>query len=269
LALYKAEKVNPLAGCLPIFIQLPIFIGLWRAIVASLASNPKDLLGLEHRILFRGFLEGVLGVSVDSLVPLQNRWLWLNLALPDPYYILPALVLVTSYVQQKLIMPPMPASKDIDPNDPSAQAAQMTRQMTTFMPFFFGFLALSYSSGLSIYFITSNILGIVQYVLMGKADLRRLIGRGQPEEAKADVAVTADEDAVETSDSGRKLKPGITETFLTAKPKPASVTAANPGRASRAAPVRNTSDSRGRRKSERRVEPGGQSGKRKASKKKR
>ncbi|MCI0713380.1 MAG: YidC/Oxa1 family membrane protein insertase [Chloroflexi bacterium] len=223
MELYRENNVNPLAGCLPIFIQLPIFIGLWRAIVAALASTPSDLLGLEHRILISG---------LDGLVPLNNQWLWLNLALPDPYYVLPILVVITSLLQQKLIMPSTPKNKPTttpggkkkDAQQEAAdQAAQMTRQMTTFMPFFFGFLALSYSSGLSIYFITSNIIGIIQYAAMGRTDFGRLIGRPKADEeeqpAKAAVAGRLVEATAGADTATRRLKEGIVDTRITDKPR--------------------------------------------------
>ena len=59
----------------------------------------------------------------------------------------------------------------------------MSQSMGTIMPLMYGFFALSFSVGLSIYFIASNMIGIVQYALMGKADFRRIFnfgGRQQP-----------------------------------------------------------------------------------------
>jgi YidC/Oxa1 family membrane protein insertase len=187
MALYKEHGVNPFAGCLPLIIQLPIFFGLWRAIIATLASSPRQLLELQDRIMIGG---------LDHLVPLKNTFLWLNLALPDQYYILPILVVITTYVQQKLIMPATPKPKPGEKPEPADQAAQMTRSMTTYMPLLFGFLALSYSSGLSIYFITANIFGVIQYSAMGKADFRRLIGKESPpkEEENADLELDASVD---------------------------------------------------------------------------
>lgn len=215
MALYKTHGVNPMASCLPLFIQLPIFIGLWRAIVASLASTPADLLGLEHRILLGG---------LDNLVPLKNSFLWMNLALPDPYYILPILVVITSYLQQKLITPSTPPSSGGKSNDAADQAAQITKQMTTIMPLFFGFLALTYSSGLSIYFITSNIIGIVQYGAMGRMNLKEKLGAHSTETEEVvvksngkmvEATATAESRGTSSSNSnGRQLKPGIADTRL-------------------------------------------------------
>ena len=237
MALYREHGVNPFAGCLPLLIQLPIFLSLWRAILATLASTPDQLLELQDRIMIGG---------LDHLVPLKNTFLWMNLALPDQFYILPILVVITTYLQQKLIMPVTSTSSGSG-NDAADQAARMSKQMTTFMPLLFGFFALTYSSGLSIYFITSNIVGIIQYAMMGKADFRRLIGREAPKkEEKVVSEVVADNESdvvieapaktpakptpparqprvakepVEAgsvvSATGRQLKPGITERKLT------------------------------------------------------
>src|SRR5690554_6094920 len=119
MELYREYGFNPLASCLPLFIQLPIMIGLYRAIVATLAATPLELLDLSNRLWVP---------ALSDIVPLQNRFLWLNLAVPDPMYVLPILVVVTTWLQQKLIMPSTPSSSAGEKQD---QAAAMTRQMTT------------------------------------------------------------------------------------------------------------------------------------------
>lgn len=171
MELYREYGVNPLAGCLPLLIQFPILLGLYRAIVATLAATPHQLLDLSGRLWVPG---------LASQVPMDNEFLWLNLAVPDPLYILPVLVVVTTWFSQKLLMPSTSSSSGSGQSD---QAAAMTRQMTTIMPLMFGIFALSFASGLSIYFIASNIVGIIQYALMGRIDVKRLIGRGSEEPA--------------------------------------------------------------------------------------
>jgi YidC/Oxa1 family membrane protein insertase len=253
MALYREHGVNPFAGCLPLLVQLPIFLSLWRAIIATLASTPEQLLQLQDRILISG---------LDHLVPLKNTFLWMNLALPDQFYVLPILVVITTYIQQKMIMPAAP--QESSGNDAADQAARMSRQMTTFMPLLFGFFALTYSSGLSIYFIASNIIGIIQYILMGKADVRRLVGKEAPKkETKAVVDASVleatgdsegeskgEKDAVvvkspksipvketsvvsSTSTTGRQLKPGISDRKLTGSAATSSAAGANGGKSSK------------------------------------
>ena len=146
-----------MGGCLPLLIQFPILIGLYQAIIQVLGATPLQLMDLSGRILIPG---------LDTLIPLQNHFLWLNLVQPDPYYVLPILVLVTTWLQQRLLMPPSTGD--------GGQAAAMTRSMSTVMPIMFFFFSLSFASGLSIYFVVSNLIGIVQYSLMGKASLSNL-----------------------------------------------------------------------------------------------
>jgi YidC/Oxa1 family membrane protein insertase len=80
------------------------------------------------------------------------------------------IVAVTTYLQSKLMMP---ASSN--PND---QSAMMSRQMSLMMPLMLGYFALTFASGLAVYFITSNLLGILQYSMQGRANWRGLLPGG-------------------------------------------------------------------------------------------
>jgi len=162
MKLYKEHNINPMAGCLPLVIQLPILLGLYGAISHALASTPLQLIDLHHRLLVPG---------LSDMVPLQNKFLWLNLALPDPSFILPVLVVVTTWLQSKLITP-TPTS-----NDPKDPQAAMARNMNIMMPLMIGMFSLSFASGLSIYWVVSNIAGVAQYAMMGRVDWRNLLGR--------------------------------------------------------------------------------------------
>jgi YidC/Oxa1 family membrane protein insertase len=175
MELYREYGVNPLAGCLPLLIQLPILLGLYRAIVATLAATPLQLLNLSGRLWVP---------ELSSVVPLENKFLWLNLAVPDPLYVLPILVVGTTFLQQKLLMPATSSNNNSrsSGSDTADQAAQMTKQMMYIMPLMFGFFALSFASGLSIYFIGSNIIGIGQYALMGKINFKEALGFASPDD---------------------------------------------------------------------------------------
>lgn len=140
--------LNPLGGCLPSLVQLPLMIGLYQAIIRALASTPLQLLELP-RDIYRWI------PSFSSLIPLKSQFLWLDLALPDPLFVLPILVVATSWFYQKLITPPA-----LD-----AQAEAMNKQMMLMMPLMTGFFALTYASGLAIYFLITNLVGILQYYL--------------------------------------------------------------------------------------------------------
>ncbi len=146
MKLYREAGMNPLGGCLPLLIQFPLLYGLWQAIVRTLAASPLELIRLSQNVY--SFIPGL-----ASLIPLQSRFLWMDLGQPDPYYVLPILVVVTSWLSQKILTPPS--------TDP--QSAAMNQQMLIMMPLMFGFFSLSFASGLSIYFIISNLVTLLQY----------------------------------------------------------------------------------------------------------
>jgi len=151
MKLYKEHGVNPLGGCLPTLLQFPIMLGLYQAIIRVLGTTPLQLLDLSRHIYGSA-------ATLSRLLPLDQSFLWLDLGRPDPLYILPILVVITTWAQQKLMTPPA--------TDP--QSASMTQSMQVMMPLMFGFFAMQFSSGLSIYFIISNLVGIVQYYLIGR-----------------------------------------------------------------------------------------------------
>jgi YidC/Oxa1 family membrane protein insertase len=155
---FKKIGYNPaemLGGCLPLLIQFPVLIGLYQAIIKLLGSTPQSLFLLNHRIY-----DWVLDyVDLAVLLPVDNRFMWLNLAQPDPFYVLPVLVLVTMFLQQKVMMPPQ---KPKTPGQEENPMAGMSQSMLYTMPIMFGFFSLTFPSGLSIYFVLSNIIGIGQ-----------------------------------------------------------------------------------------------------------
>lgn len=183
MEMYREHGINPLGGCLPLIVQLPVLLGLYQAIIFGLAATPYQLLELSGRLLIPG---------LDGLVPLQNEFLGLNLTQPPSMinpvsYVLPVLVVVTTWFQFKLTMPAATPPSDDDEGKPN-QMAQMTQSMGTIMPIMYGFFALSFSIGLSIYFIVSNLIGIAQYAAMGKVDIKNVTGRkAEAEPTKPDV----------------------------------------------------------------------------------
>jgi YidC/Oxa1 family membrane protein insertase len=175
MRIYKEKGINPFSSCLPMLIQFPIFIGLYRTIIRAVASAPLDLLGLA-RSLYPS-------INAAALIPLNSRFLWMDLGrvegiplpfeisfLPNGFPTLAIIVALTTYLQSKLTMPASTNAND--------QSAMMSKQMTLMMPIMFGWFALNFASGLSIYFITSNLLGIFQYAVTGRANWRNLLPGG-------------------------------------------------------------------------------------------
>jgi len=118
MELYRQEKVNPLGGCLPILVQIPVFIALYWVLVESVE--------LRHAPFI----------------------FWIkDLSAPDPLHILPLLMGLTMFIQQKL---------NPTPPDPMQAKAMM------FMPIFFTILFWAFPSGLVLYWIVNNTLSIIQ-----------------------------------------------------------------------------------------------------------
>ncbi len=164
MELYREHKINPLGGCLPLLLTMPIMFGLYQAIITSLAATPLQLLELSQRLY--AFLP-----NLTQLIPLNNKWLGINLGQPpggaQPWYayILILLVVATGFWQQKIMTPSSSGQSD-------NQMAGMNQSMMLTMPIMFGFFALSFASGLSIYFIISNLIGVLQYWGMNRLGFR-------------------------------------------------------------------------------------------------
>ncbi len=123
MALYKRHKVNPLGGCLPMLIQLPVLFGLFNTLRSAI-----ELRGAPFMFWFT------------------------DLSQKDPYFVLPVLMGITMFLQQK--MTPV--------TDPK-QA-----KMMYFMPLIMTFLFINLSAGLFLYFIVSNILTIAQQYIINQ-----------------------------------------------------------------------------------------------------
>ncbi|MCQ3937182.1 MAG: hypothetical protein DPW18_09060 [Chloroflexi bacterium] len=169
MRIYREKGINPFASCLPTLIQFPIIIGLYQAIIRAMAATPLDMLKLARTVYpFQ---------NLENIIPLNSKFLWMNLGQPESIplfgFALPTLAIIvalTTYIQTKLTMP-----ATANPND---QTAAMSGMMSIYMPLLLGWFALNFASGISVYFITSNILGIVQYAATGRANWRNLLPGG-------------------------------------------------------------------------------------------
>jgi len=148
MKLYKESGMSP-TGCLvPMLVQMPIWIALYWSIIRLLAIIPEDFLGLSH-YLYSWPL-------VYSTLPLNSHFLWMNLAGPDT--LLALLVGGSMWAQQKMVQP-----ASADPKQKSQQ-----QMMLWMMPLMFTFLAMSFPSGLALYWVISNLITIgMQYFITG------------------------------------------------------------------------------------------------------
>ena len=140
MALYKTEKVNPAAGCLPILLQIPIFFALYKVLYVSLEMRHapfygwiKDLSAVDPTSVFNLF--GLLPYSVDMLPSFMAIGVW------------PILMGISMAIQMRLNPPP--------PDPIQAKIFQ-------YMPIFFTFLLAGFPAGLVIYWTSNNVLSITQ-----------------------------------------------------------------------------------------------------------
>jgi YidC/Oxa1 family membrane protein insertase len=103
------------------------------------------------------------------LLPVQNQFFWLNLAQPDPLFVLPVLVFATTFLQQKLLTPQAKPDDKKKNGENENPMAGMTQSMQYTMPLMFGFFALQFPAGLSLYFILSNVIGVGQGLLVRRS----------------------------------------------------------------------------------------------------
>lgn len=163
MKLYQEMGVNPFGSCLPTLLQFPIIIGLYQAIIRTLAVSPLQLINLSKHIS-----------NGADLIPIHSQFLWMDLSEPERVFMfgigiptLAIVVVITTFLQSRLMTPPSTGQND--------QGAQMTKAMSMYMPIFMGWLAYSFSSGLALYFVISNIATIAQYAAMGRLDWGNLI----------------------------------------------------------------------------------------------
>jgi YidC/Oxa1 family membrane protein insertase len=147
MELYRANKVNPLGGCLPMIVQIPIFYALYVALSVSVEMQNAPFICLGHLPPWAPFLGG------------QDLWIC-DLAAHDPTYVLPLLMGASMFFQQKMT-PVM--------GDPR-QA-----KMMLFMPVVFTFMFLNLPSGLVLYWTLSNVLQIAQQKYMERGAKARVL----------------------------------------------------------------------------------------------
>ena len=140
MALYRKEKVNPAAGCLPILLQIPIFFALYKVLYVSIEMRHapffgwiQDLSAVDPTSIFNLF--GLLPYSVDMLPQFLSIGIW------------PIAMGITMHLQMRMNPPP--------PDPIQAKIFQ-------YMPIFFTFLLAGFPAGLVIYWTWNNLLSIAQ-----------------------------------------------------------------------------------------------------------
>jgi len=195
MELYREHGVNPMQGCLPSLLQIPIFFGVYYAIL-NLTRIPTANILLGRWIGFDSLaflgLSAIpeklaSGLSSGTFAGLSFLWLP-TLGKPDPLHILPILAGALQLVQQKMM-----ASSDGDPQQKAMANAMML------MPLMFIFIGWTFPAGPVLYWVTQSLVGIVQqYIITGWGGLRQWLPFlperkpvEEPERPKKDADVVA------------------------------------------------------------------------------
>ena len=176
MKLYRDYGINPAAGCFPILIQLPIFIGLFSALNFTLEpSNLTPALLEAWRATHHTQLLSILWNSdwVNS-ANFSQPFGWVpSLAAHDPFYIWPVLSGLFQFIQSRMAMPRR------DPNNPLDSQTRMMQNIMQFMPIYIVFISAGFASGMVIYWAFSSLFGAVQqWFITGFGSLPDMPGMG-------------------------------------------------------------------------------------------
>lgn len=139
MELYRKNGVNPLSGCLPLLVQMPILIAFYQAIIKTPAIR-------------------------------EESFLWFDLGAADPYFILPVVAALTTFLQQKIMMVGQ---------DQSNPMAQQMKIMLYVMPVMILVISLKLPTALSLYWVVGNIYSIIQTYFIKAPDIKALKSEGK------------------------------------------------------------------------------------------
>ncbi|MFZ4658765.1 MAG: YidC/Oxa1 family membrane protein insertase [Caldilineaceae bacterium] len=145
--LYQEAGVNPLSGCLPLVLQMPVLFGLYAALVATGPALKNSSFFWIPDLSYPQYTLGMGWVTT-----LYNDG---EIGLLIGYLILPILLMVTQFVMQKWMAPAPAPGQD-------AGQMKMMQQMTLMMTFMFGIFTIQVPAGLTLYWVTSNLLQMLQ-----------------------------------------------------------------------------------------------------------
>ena len=130
MELYRKHGANPMGGCLPMLLQIPVFFAIYRVLL-----NAIELQGAP--------------------------WiLWIdNLAIKDPYFILPIIMGAAMYIQQRLT--------------PTSFTDPMQEKIMKFLPVIFIFFFMTFPAGLTLYWCVNNIFALIQQIIINRMFKKR------------------------------------------------------------------------------------------------
>ena len=183
MALYKEHQVNPLGGCLPLLLQLPVFFALYRVLTGGGGTQylpdgslKAAIIDGNERFIGMNLACSPYGAYRPENVPVSSLDCGDGgVAAAIPYFIMVALMVGTTFYQQKQMQ-----------KASSGPQAQQMRIMTTIMPVFLGFISFSIAAGVLVYWVTTNAWQVgQQYVMLRRREespVARRDGKGNGSE---------------------------------------------------------------------------------------
>jgi len=194
MKIYREAGVNPLGCLLPMVAQLPIWFALYSVLRLTVGDVPESTINLSQHLYPWSFIQ--------QAVPLSNKFVGLNLGQPN--VVLAVLTGATMFVQQKMTSPPAMDER----------SASMNSTMLWMMPLMFTYFAISFPSGLALYWVISSVVGIVlQYIYVGSGGLtwRNLFSlqpTPAPKSAASQVTPAAQKTEADEDEEGEEAEAG-------------------------------------------------------------
>ena len=216
--LFQTANVNPLAGCFPALVQIPIFISLYRALQNLIAENK-----LDEPFLWIPDLEGPVytsppGESLNWIQSIASGTPLLGWENTLAFLTLPVILFVSQTISQKVLQPPK------DPNRVLTEQEQVSQGIVNNLPFIVAFFSLNVPAGLGVYWIVNNILTtIITLVVKNRfkddqlpAEVSRMMIMIENDTTGS---VMRERVAAQESAAAMELR-GATNSFLDDRPKP-------------------------------------------------
>lgn len=174
--LYQEAGVNPLSGCLPLVLQMPVLFGLYAALVATGPSLQNSSFFWIPDLSYPQYTLGMGWVT-----ELYNNGEYGRLI---GYLVLPILLMISQFVMQKWMAPAPAPGQD-------AGQMKMMQQMTLMMTFMFGIFTIQVPAGLTLYWVTSNLLQMLQQWITTSGRFNLLGGSGPKGDGGASTPSTS------------------------------------------------------------------------------
>lgn len=181
--LYQQHGVNPVSGCLPLLLQIPVFIALYNVLLKIVDFGKADFLNAINSRLYSSSLN-LTAVPDTSFVGFDlaakpNQWSQIGVLI----LLVPVVTGVLQFIQSKMLAPQSPVhnqppkpKENANKQDLQDSMAQVQSQMVLIMPAMIAFFSYGFPFGLSLYWNTFTIIGIIQqYVVAGPGSLAKYL----------------------------------------------------------------------------------------------